>query len=46
MGWNKSPVNDIKGVTTIREAFIENADEYGIEVAIYQFVTDIYKSPK
>ena len=32
LGWNKSPVADIEGVTTIKEAFIENADEYGIEV--------------
>ena len=32
MGWNKSPVADIQGVTTIKEAFMENAGEYGIEV--------------
>ena len=32
LGWNKSPVADIEGVTTIKEAFMENADEYGIEV--------------
>ena len=32
VGWVKSPVSDIPGVTTIRKAFQKNAGEYGIEV--------------
>ena len=32
LGWLKSPIDDIEGVTTIKEAFTENAAEYGIEV--------------
>lgn len=32
MGWNGSPEKDIKGVTTILEAFTRYAADYGIEV--------------
>ena len=32
MGWNKSPIGGIDGVTTIKKAFMNNAEEYGIEV--------------
>lgn len=32
MGWNMAPSKEIKGVTTIKEAFERYAKEYGIEV--------------
>ena len=32
LGWNKSPIGGIDGVTTIKKAFMNNAEEYGIEV--------------
>ena len=32
LGWNKSPIGGIDGVTTIKKAFMDNAEEYGIEV--------------
>ena len=32
MGWNRSPSTNIEGVTTIYRAFLDNAEEYGIEV--------------
>lgn len=32
MGWNLAPSKDIKGVTTVKEAFERYAKDYGIEV--------------
>ena len=32
LGWNKSPIGGIDGVTTIKKAFMNNAEEYGIDV--------------
>lgn len=32
MGWNQSPTKNIAGVTTILEAFVRYAKDYGIEV--------------
>ena len=32
LGWTKSPIGGIDGVTTIKKAFMDNAEEYGIEV--------------
>jgi beta-glucosidase len=32
LGWNKSPIGGIDSVTTIKKAFMNNAEEYGIEV--------------
>ena len=32
MGWNRSPMKEIAGVTTVREAFEAYAADYGIEV--------------
>ena len=32
MGWNASYISEIPGVTTIKEAFKKNAEQYGIEV--------------